>query len=97
MENITQEAHKLPLLEQSSDERLISYAIYPYERADFPGYNVILLKYISFRGSKAIQRDESFAIISKNYVDLCLQMQQQGFAMFGKHPDDDPALLNSFM
>lgn len=87
----------LPLFEQSSVERIVSYGIYETTNTIYPDYKYVVLKFISFPPSKVIQRDEGFAILIKHPIEFCLELRRQGFAVFSRSPEDPPGLVFSFM
>lgn len=97
MENTNQDKYKLPLFEHSSDERIVSYAIYLNKSKYLENIKYVLLKYVSIKPSTCIQRDESFVYVSNDVNDLCHQMREQGFAIFSKHPTEHKDLVCSFI
>lgn len=94
---INQGDNTFPILEQSSKERMVSYGIYKNESQLYPQYKHVLLKFISFRPSPVVQRDEGFAMLTNDIEDMCERIISQGFVMFSRHPEDPASLVFSFM
>lgn len=81
-----------PTLEQSGDERFVSYGIYKCSEGQY-----LLLKFFSTRKSEAVLQDPDFAYFSTNVVLLHNIVSEQGFVPFSPSPEDDPRLVMSYI